>query len=436
MKLTGLSLIFLVAFSVRVIAGLTVFDEIVRTDSWVQYDPMWHLVQSVANGKGMAEGGTEPVSSAQPLCPLICGFVSYLFYYGDSMICFLLFNALVSALTCSLTAFLCFELFRSEKIALISGLILSFLPHQVRIDLYFQDQFLFNLFLVMSLIYTVRFFRCLCIKHAVLTGVALGLTFLTRATLQIFIVFFVFFVFAEYKKQSIKFIAITCVSFMFVLVPWGMRNYYNFGRLAFTDSDKWFSLFMAHNKYADDVITKYGAGVSQIYAQYLMEKNNIRISSDNAYEVDEFFKQKVIEYVKDNPLRTIRVILTNFFLYFSPVPLPRKVPGGISYNEKDGIIIGKELESKSAAFRDVAYALFFVPLVLLAFFGFVKHAKTDKVAWILAVVVLTQAITHAFVGPSTRYNQTANMIYAMFAAYAVYKFITPKRMTKALPNGS
>ena len=120
----------------------------------------------------------------------------------------------------------------NEKIAILAGLITALYPELIFTSYMVRVELLF-IFLLLSCFWLLQGdYSKKNLYLAGLTGAILGLAVLTRLTLLFFVpIIFIweYFCSGEKKAAKIKYLFILFVSFLFVLLPWAIRNYMVFG---------------------------------------------------------------------------------------------------------------------------------------------------------------------------------------------------------------
>lgn len=233
----GLSTIVVLAFLMRVVMMLALDAHVIESD-WAFGYETGRIAESVATGEGFGspfDVPTGPTAWLAPAYPALLGFLFRLLgtYSQASAVAILIFNSLVSALTCAAVFWLA-SLALDRSTAWLSAALLAVYPpslwHAVNT---IWDTSLLALAIVLLVCGLYTLGREISPKAPTLYGLALGLaawinpvvfTLLPVAWLQIF----------RHRKQALarklaSAVLVTLVAFCTV-APWMIRNYRELGR--------------------------------------------------------------------------------------------------------------------------------------------------------------------------------------------------------------
>jgi len=262
---------------------------------------------NLLENKGFSQVGTY----REPLYPFFLAFIYWLF--GHSYMAVRIIQSISGALICVII-FLISKKISDYKVALISGLLACLNPSFIRIIEHLFSENLYTFLLVMGTYFFVKQTQEKDYKNLIFLGVILGLAALTRAIIFFFPVFIIIFMGKSLGDRNYTFkkhlLSIVILLFFFVLpiAPWTVRNWRLKHRFipitSRTAEGLYCSYFPKEGKLfgfdGDDETTKKAK----------------LIKSDT--ERDAFFLKEIIKYIRNNPLRVLRLEILKVAYFWSP----------------------------------------------------------------------------------------------------------------------
>tara|TARA_B100001939_G_scaffold340193_1_gene347948 strand:+ start:1107 stop:2351 length:1245 start_codon:yes stop_codon:yes gene_type:complete len=166
-----------------------------------------------------------------------------------------------------------------------------------------------QIFLILNFFYFLFLFNYnKNIKNLLLFSFFSGLLILIRGEFFLFY-FFTIIYFFLFIEKNIRFIMISFIVVSMLVTPYIFRNYQNFDKLVLTKSFG-YNLLKGNNP-----SFKVEGDYEIIKKIQISEKN---IKTDNNYEInlDNLFKEKALEFIKEEPLSYIKLYFKKIFSFF------------------------------------------------------------------------------------------------------------------------
>lgn len=222
MKKNGILLMFALAFALRA-ACVVGFPLRTVVDDAYQYDTIgWNL----ASGAGFSMQPGVPTPERAPGFPFFLSLVYSVF--GHSLLLATLAQALLGALTCLLIYYIAGRLF-DERTALAAGWFACLYPVSVAYTGLLLSETLFTFLFVLSVYLFVRSGDGEGKTWLALSGAALGLTTLVRATTILFPSAIFLALLLSGTGRPLRKTTLFLLAFALAILPWTARNYARFG---------------------------------------------------------------------------------------------------------------------------------------------------------------------------------------------------------------
>ena len=181
-----------------------------------------------------------------------------------------------------------------------------------------------------------------------------------------------------------------------VLLPWAFRNYMRTGHLVFTTLQGGHDLYEANSPEAT-------GGPSS----HRIDWNNLTGGKQlTEYERDRLFRQKALEYIRDNPGRFLQLAAIKFGRFWSPIP---------------------NYEKYRSTLYNVVSLFSFGPVLALAAVGVVLlRRRWRELLLLLSPVGYYSMLALVFVG-STRYRTPVEPYLIVVAAYVISRMLSRSR---------
>lgn len=321
-----LTSLFILALVPRIVAIWIVGDRAFENEFGV-------LVQNMLNGNGYSyysvssEGKIAPEYSDAaiyhiPSAYMPPGYPFFLtcitFFTGDNNSA-PYFVEIIQALLAAITSVLLYKIVAikfNAKIAFFSALLFCFYPILVfsasqitAVTLYL----FFNILTVFSLIKGEQTEHTCWYYTA---GLAFGLLILSRGQVLLYFPFIAVWIFAVSKKKRFKkaivFIGITVL----VLAPWGIRNFYQFGKLTSLTLSGGISLWQGQNENATGTRSEYTNPSVEISDNLRNQIISLKPTKDYEFILDKIYFKEALSFMKRYPLSVIRLSFKKLTFYW------------------------------------------------------------------------------------------------------------------------
>ena len=184
--------------------------------------------------------GESPTRMRQPLYPVFLALL--FFFFGNSIISVQLVQLILSILTLFLIIDIGKRIFGSDY-SQINNIILSLYFPLWMLSANILTETVFILLTIISFRYYIISKEKKQSKFILLSGILLGLSFLTRPIALI--IFFIIGIIHLYpsKKVNYKYFSIFVIGFMLVIIPWTLRNYFVMDEFTPLSSDGGYNLY-------------------------------------------------------------------------------------------------------------------------------------------------------------------------------------------------
>lgn len=206
-------------------------------ERWYFYDTVHYdaAARSLLRGEGFRYdrpffGATA--YNLEPLYPLFLAGNYALF--GRHFLAVRLVQAALGALMCAITFFLAKELF-DLKVATLAAAVCAIYPHLIFVSSLLYPEQLFTLLLATGMWCAVRYLRTGEGRYVVGMGVLFGLAALAKGIALALLPTFALWLLllpAFSLRRRFAHVVLLLAAVVFIQLPWGMRNYRVFGRLA------------------------------------------------------------------------------------------------------------------------------------------------------------------------------------------------------------
>lgn len=184
--------------------------------------------------------GESPTRMRQPLYPFFLAIL--FFFFGNSVVSVQLVQLILSLLTLFLIIDVGKRIFGSDY-SQINNIILSLYFPLWMLSASILTETVFIFFIVISFRYYIRSKEKNDVKLILLSAIFLGLAFLTRPiALILFLVIGIIHLY-PLKKNNYKYFSIFAISFILVIIPWTLRNYFVMNEFSPLSSDGGYNLY-------------------------------------------------------------------------------------------------------------------------------------------------------------------------------------------------
>ena len=312
---------FVVRFAVRWTTG--------GPDFWENgYGFFFELAQNIAAGNGFAFGPDGATAFRVPVYPM---FLAAVTFGHQVLLPVLVAQSLIGAGTVLCAAMLAREIFGNTGAAITAAALIAIYPYYVVHDTALQENSLYTFLLTLGVLLLLRARRSGSTVTSVGAGMALGTAVLTRANLAPFALFAPLWLAVAGGPGAVHWrrrlwVAILCASVGALMVsPWLIRSYRLTGS-ANLGTQTGFFLWLGNNPYTFSHYPAENIDRSQVFAlASLSVQDRMKLDAyDDEVAKDEWFWKKGMDYIHENPLRTLGYGFRKLVDAFGWLPSPRR----------------------------------------------------------------------------------------------------------------
>ncbi|MCH2202686.1 MAG: glycosyltransferase family 39 protein [Fuerstiella sp.] len=317
--------VLLVAFILRIIAASWVESSVREAGRmfFVEGDAngYWHLGRAVAAGEAYSIHQPARRILRVPGFPVLLAGIIHT--CGDSVFAARIILAVVGVACCWLTYCLGSQLV-TTRVGLWAALLMAIHPLQIGNSILILSENWFTFWMLAGLwgmsnvlccvpgrSHECRRFRARVVIYSVLTGALIAAAVLVRPgfILWLPVAVLAVFLFTEHRMTTkLVLVGLMAASFGAVMSPWAVRNYCVSGHWVLTSLWGGPSLYDGLNPDAD------GSSNMQFF-----DRDNV-MASMSEYEMNAHYRQLALQFMRENPGRTLTLAVRKLFRFLQPVP--------------------------------------------------------------------------------------------------------------------
>lgn len=285
------------------------YDRMPLSDSFLHYK----LALSIASGNGFTIGG-GPFFSRMPGYPYAIAPIMAVFANPFAA---RLFNLVLSVLTIALTYILGMKLW-GKKTGLAAAFLLAVYPSAILFNFMLVGEnlaILLNLIAVLALYYGINYRGYKALLLAAAAGFCWGLAALNVANILLIIPIVPLVLWAVTRdwRRSVMIGAIVIAAIIMTLAPWTIRNYNLSGRFIPIRTQSGLLLYGANCQKTLDIECYQGKHV-----YFMKDWEAFKRGGWKEWEIDDHYREKTVEYLRDNPGSIPKLLWYKFYHYWTP----------------------------------------------------------------------------------------------------------------------
>lgn len=301
MRKHGILIVFVLALVLRAAYVIGFPPRTAAGDSY-QYDAIgWNI----ANGAGFSVQPGVPTPERAPGFPFFLSILYSLF--GHSLLMAALAQALLGALTCLLLYDMARRLF-DERTAMAAAWAACFYPVSVAYTGLLLSETLFTFFFALCLALFIRSEGGEKKSWLVMSGAALGLTTLVRATTILFPAGIFIALLLSGPGRAFRKTALVLLSFVLVILPWTTRNYLRFGVFLPVATGGSLCLFYT-SRMAEGATMERGLADANVKWKEFEASKEFSLGPDPYITFDRRLKEEGFKKIKNNFHEYVFVVL-------------------------------------------------------------------------------------------------------------------------------
>lgn len=346
----------------------------------------------------------DPTIEHEFLYPIIIAGGYMLF--GRTWFGITLIQSIMSGLTALFIFLICNKLFQNRFISICAFLLTVFHPYLFINTLSIFDTTLFVFLMTLLILQTYRMNEKPTKFNAIIMGIILALTILTRDSATIFVIpVAMYIIWSLGKKHIIDFLIMLLIT-VCMLTPWIIRNYLISGKILLS-SHGYEVIWQGNNAYSWDYISN-DISVDKIPKPEAIKEihlNSEKRTTETVLAERAVYLSEVKHFVKNNSIEFMRLMLLKFIKFWS-----------WDYNPKP-----TTTRYLSTGLRSFVYNLYFFPVLLLSLLG-IMAAYFIRKKFVIFCFILIGAFTavHMISVGFTRLRLPLDPILSIFASYGIF----------------
>lgn len=393
-------------------------------------DPRWSAHWNLSSG--LLRHGTlgyqgERVTNIEPGYPFFLALARAI--AGENLYLVLLLQVAVAALGAVFLYLLTQELTGNRKAAWLAAGFYSFYPYLIGQSIAIIEVPLFTPFLIGCACFYIRACRQPGFWNNLLCGLVFGLTILIRS--MIFPALALSLAALLWQKKLRIFFTVSAVSIA-VISPWLFRSHSVDG--TWVPPRSGWNLLQGNCPYSDKIIPAYNPDLLDAYVSLLLDRERPDLANAPerdtlAREVDAFFKDKAVAFMKEHPWRTVQLKLRNVLYFFYPRIVPFQ---SMNENSRIYFLDGENFKLEGIPVRDwkkeLAHSVSYTFLLAAAAIGWCRRRKFWREDLFFYFVIFNFTVVYSLYWPATRLRVPMDFIFMFYAACALTAFSWPRRL--------
>ncbi len=376
--------------------------------------------------------------------PVYAAFIGLIYFIaGPDYYIARLVQTFVIATQSVITYLIARELF-SRKVSLLSGLIVALYLTLICFSVTLMSENLFISFLLLSLLFMLRFHRYRTYKYTALTGFFLMLGILTRPSLGPFVLLLLPWFYWPQKDLKLTLRHIGCLA-LIILIPvsmWVYRNYQVTGEFVYIDSRAGYNLYIGYNeqspgnfhmqsatellfKHVENTINAVAPEISRSkgHGMFSREIRSYETRKHISYEqypldnapsdvwFDRYGKEQALSFMRDHPWDALMLVPKKFMYFWN---LEHRI---LLFGYSQGVI--GHLPTIPLA---ILFFCLLAPFVFIVI-GSILYLTTSRLnvkTLLLLTPVAYLTVMHSLTFGDARFHYPIVPILAIFASGAVF----------------
>lgn len=319
------SVIFCIAFSLRIFAAIFFGDKILDHEFDV-------LARNFVNGFGysywsLLENGELtnkyapeallhlPSAYMPILYPLLVTFFVYVFGYNSTSVFLLLvFQSFLGAINCLIIGKIFEEKFNKKSFSLIY--LTAFFPLHIFMSTQISASTLYVFLISCVLLFYYRFLKFHDIKHSIFLGISLGLLTLSRADAILIIPAIVILLTFFHRNISSKYTLVFALSSLLIIAPMSVRNYNTFGFFYPLTISGGLNLWLGNNEDATGSRMNYVVPYKPIPKTIQDQIQSLKVDENYEVALDNIYKEEAKQFIINNPLKSVKLSIKKIIFFW------------------------------------------------------------------------------------------------------------------------
>lgn len=319
------SVIFCIAFSLRIFAAIFFGDKILDHEFDV-------LARNFVNGFGysywsLLENGELtnkyapeallhlPSAYMPILYPLLVTLFVYVFGYNSASVFLLLaFQSFLGAINCLMIGKIFEEKFNKKSFSLIY--LTAFFPLHIFMSTQISASTVYVFLISCVLLFYHRLLKFRDIKHSIFLGISLGLLTLSRADAILIIPAIIILLTFIHRNISSKYTLVFALSSLLIIAPLSVRNYNTFGFFYPLTISGGLNLWLGNNDDATGSRMNYVVPYKPIPKTIQDQIQSLKVDKNYEVALDNIYKEEAKQFIINNPLKSVKLSIKKIIFFW------------------------------------------------------------------------------------------------------------------------
>ena len=319
------SVIFCIAFSLRIFAAIFFGDKILDHEFDV-------LARNFVNGFGysywsLLENGELtnkyapeallhlPSAYMPILYPLLVTLFVYVFGYNSTSVFLLLaFQSFLGAINCHMIGKIFEEKFNKKSFSLIY--LTAFFPLHIFMSTQISASTVYVFLISCVLLFYHRLLKFRDIKHSIFLGISLGLLTLSRADAILIIPAIIILLTFIHRNISSKYTLVFALSSLLIIAPLSVRNYNTFGFFYPLTISGGLNLWLGNNDDATGSRMNYVVPYKPIPKTIQDQIQSLKVDENYEVALDNIYKEEAKQFIINNPLKSVKLSIKKIIFFW------------------------------------------------------------------------------------------------------------------------
>ncbi|MED5476209.1 MAG: glycosyltransferase family 39 protein [Candidatus Neomarinimicrobiota bacterium] len=319
------SVIFCIAFSLRIFAAIFFGDKILDHEFDV-------LARNFVNGFGysywsLLENGELtnkyapeallhlPSAYMPILYPLLVTLFVYVFGYNSASVFLLLaFQSFLGAINCLMIGKIFEEKFNKKSFSLIY--LTAFFPLHIFMSTQISASTVYVFLISCVLLFYHRLLKFRDIKHSIFLGISLGLLTLSRADAILIIPAIIILLTFIHRNISSKYTLVFALSSLLIIAPLSVRNYNTFGFFYPLTISGGLNLWLGNNDDATGSRMNYVVPYKPIPKTIQDQIQSLKVDENYEVALDNIYKEEAKQFIINNPLKSVKLSIKKIIFFW------------------------------------------------------------------------------------------------------------------------
>lgn len=369
----------------------------------------WPLATRLLQNRGLSLDGEKV--TFEPLYAFFLAAARWI--TRDHFILVLILQVMICAVAAVFLHKLAWVLTHNRTIAWYTVLAYSVYPYFIRQSIVVGEVSLLTTLLIIATYYYCQSSRKPSRgRDALACGISFGLAILTRpSVLPVWMMGFM----ALFIKRCFRSAALIFFAAFLLLLPFLIHNHAIDG--SFFPARSGIELWKGNCEYSDRLLPAYNLDLVKTYLYTVREKERPELSEYGMNESGRYFTQKAFAFMKEHPVRTLKLKLRNIFYLFYPRLIPFYPLG-----EKTEFVFdsngGFQIHHlpRREIWTELAYTIPYGFLFLTGLAGLILRRKEIGGDLILLLTGISFCIVYSVYFPTTRYRAPMDFVLMFYSA--------------------